>query len=86
MFWLPISLLFSSKIILKQLFASGSVNIPKYLLRLRRIIVKYNLVVTLKFITKIHPLICDHSIVSYLIIYIQKLLDSDWLKTSAFFV
>ena len=55
MFWLPISLLFSSKIILKQLFASGSVNIgeyllylafglvniPQYLLSLRRIIVKY---------------------------------------------
>ena len=35
MFWLPISLLFSSKIILKQLFASGSVNIGKYLLSLR---------------------------------------------------
>ena len=29
-FWLPISLLFSSKIILKQLFASGSVNIGEY--------------------------------------------------------
>ena len=40
MFWLPISLLFSSKIMLKQLFASGSVNIGEYLLRLRRIIVK----------------------------------------------
>ena len=39
MFWLPISLLFSSKIILKQLFASGSVNIGEYLLLLRRIIV-----------------------------------------------
>ena len=35
MFWLPISLLFSSKIILKQLFASGSVNIGEYLPRLR---------------------------------------------------
>ena len=35
MFWLPISLLFSSKIILKQLFASGSVNIGAYLHRLR---------------------------------------------------
>ena len=35
MFWLPISLLFSSKIILKQLFASGSVNIGEYLLSLR---------------------------------------------------
>ena len=34
MFWLPISLLFSSKIILKQLFASGSVNIGEYLLSL----------------------------------------------------
>ena len=31
MFWFPISLLFSSKIILKQLFASGSVNIGEYL-------------------------------------------------------
>ena len=34
MFWLPISLLFSSKIILKQnnlLFTSGSVNIGEYL-------------------------------------------------------
>ena len=35
MFWLPISLLFSSKIILKQLFASRSVNIGEYLPRLR---------------------------------------------------
>ena len=35
MFWLPISLLFSSKIILKQLFPSGSVNIGEYLPRLR---------------------------------------------------
>ena len=35
MFWLPISLLFSSKIILKQLFASGSVNIGECLPRLR---------------------------------------------------
>ena len=35
MFWLPISLLFSYKIILKQLFASGSVNIGEYLPRLR---------------------------------------------------
>ena len=35
MFWLPISLLFSSKIILKQLFTSGSVNIGEYLPRLR---------------------------------------------------
>ena len=34
MSWLPISLLFSSKIILKQLFASGSVNIGEYLPRL----------------------------------------------------
>ena len=42
MFWLPISLLFSSKIILKQLFAEGEVNIGEYLLRLRRMIVKYN--------------------------------------------
>ena len=32
---LPISLLFSSKIILKQLLASGSVNIGEYLPRLR---------------------------------------------------
>ena len=42
-FWLPISLLFISKIILKQLFAFGSVNVPQYLLRLRRIIVKYSM-------------------------------------------
>ena len=35
MFWLPISLLFSSKIILKQLVASGSVKIGEYLPRLR---------------------------------------------------
>ena len=35
MFWLPISLLFSSIIIQKQLFASGSVNIGEYLPRLR---------------------------------------------------
>ena len=35
MFWLPISLLFSSKIILKQLFALGSVNIGEYLPCLR---------------------------------------------------
>ena len=35
MFWLPISLLFSSEIILKQLFTSGSVNIGEYLPRLR---------------------------------------------------
>ena len=36
MFWLPISLLFSSKVILKQLFAEGEVNIGEYSLRRRR--------------------------------------------------
>ena len=35
MSWLPIALLFSSKIILKQLFASGLVNIGEFLPRLR---------------------------------------------------
>ena len=35
MFLLPISLLLSSKIILKQLFAEGEVNIGEYLPRLR---------------------------------------------------
>ena len=45
MFWLPISLLFSSKIILKQLCASGSVNIGEYLPRLQ--LGKYSPIFTL---------------------------------------